>query len=94
MLSSTGMILLGIASSPIVAITAVIPSSSGMPAATRAPKASNRIPRVIGMESSPAFFRSSVKTAFNSLSALARPNSSMVKSGCAACAAAVASRIG
>ena len=53
MLSSMGKTWLGIASSPIVASTAVSPSSSGIPAATTAPNARIRIPKVIGSESSP-----------------------------------------
>ena len=40
---------------PIVANTEVRPSSSGMPAATSAPKAKSRISSVTGRESSPAF---------------------------------------
>ena len=84
MLSSIGKILLGIASRPIVAITAVKPSINGMPAATSAPKARSRIPSVIGIDSSPAFLRSSVKTLFSCLSPLAPPNSSIAKSECAA----------
>ena len=56
--SAIGSRWLGSAISPNVAKTAVSASSSGMPAATSAPKASTRMISVIGSESSPAFARS------------------------------------
>ncbi len=46
---------------PSVPSTAVIPSKSGIPAATSAPNASRRIASVRGREMSPAFLRSSLK---------------------------------
>ena len=79
---------------PIVAITAVTPSSSGRPAATSAPNASSRITSVIGSEIVSAFLRSSSNIFETALPVLASPNCSMRSSGCAFCAAAVAARIG
>ena len=74
-ISSIGMIWLGSAMSPSVAITALNPSSSGMPAATRAPNATTRISSVIGSESFSAFLKSSENDFDSALSALAPPNS-------------------
>ncbi len=59
---------------PIVASTAVSPSSSGMPAATRAPNAITRMTSVIGSENSPAFFRSLPKDSSSAALALVSPN--------------------
>jgi len=78
-------------SSPIVAITAVIASSSGTPAATRAPKAINRMISVIGSDVTSAFPKSSLILSSSSLLMLASPISPMLKLGWAACAAATAS---
>ena len=61
---------------PKVPITAVSPSSSGMPAATSAPKATSRISRVSGTEYRPAFFKSSMKDAVSALFVLS-PNDPM-----------------
>jgi hypothetical protein len=71
----------------MVATTAVIASSSGMPAAMSAPKETSRISRVIGREVVPAFARSALKTSWNSFSELAEPDCSMRRSGCAFAAA-------
>ncbi len=75
MFSPSGTIWLGSATRPSVAITAVNPSSSGTPAATRAPKASTRMISVIGSESVSAFLKSSSKAFDSALLALAPPNS-------------------
>ena len=74
-MSSIGTIWLGSATRPSVAITALNPSSSGMPAATRAPKATTRMISVIGSESFSAFLKSSAKDFDSALFALAPPNS-------------------
>ncbi len=73
-ISSIGMIWLGSATRPSVAITAVNPSSSGMPAATSAPKATTRITSVIGSDSVSAFLKSSSNALDSALLALASPN--------------------
>jgi hypothetical protein len=65
---------LGIATRPSVAMTAVNPSSSGMPAATSAPNASTRMTSVIGSDSVSAFLKSSLKDLSIALLALASPN--------------------
>src|SRR5919204_6857495 len=75
--------------SPSVAATPVIASNTGMPAATRAPKANTRIARVIGKESVRACLKSLLKLSLRALSAVASPASSMRSDGCAFCAAAV-----
>ena len=64
-----------------------------MPAATSAPNTIKRMISVTGIESSPAFFRSSMKAPSTSLDALA-PKAPTKKSGCASCAAVSAARIG
>ena len=64
-----------------------------MPAATRAPKTTMRMISVTGIESSPAFLRSSRKAPSTSLSALT-PNEPMKSSGCAACASSTAATTG
>ena len=83
MFSSTGHAWLGIASRPIVAITAESASRSGMPAATSAPNAITRITIVTGSESSPARSRSLLNLSSTCFSALT-PNSSIRREGCAA----------
>ena len=65
--SSTGASWLSGPTRPIVATTAVIASSSGIPAATSAPNATSRMRSVIGSEVVPAFLRSAEKTAVISL---------------------------
>jgi hypothetical protein len=92
--ASTGKSSLGSATSPIAASTAVSPTSSGSPAATRVPNVMMRMISVTGSESSPAFLRSSVITSLTALLALAPPNCSTVRSGCLACTAATAARAG
>jgi hypothetical protein len=72
--SSMGTSWLGSATRPSVAATAERPSSSGMPAATSAPKATTRMARVIGMESVSAFLKSSSKDCESALLELASPN--------------------
>ena len=79
---------------PIVAITAVSASSSGTPAATRAPNAISRISRVIGSEVNSACLKSSLIESLICLLTLASPDSPIVKSGLAACAALTASSAG
>ena len=78
---------------PRAASTAVIPISSGTPAATSVPNVIVRMISVIGSESSPAFLRSSVMTPLIALLALASPSCSMSSVGCAAWAAATAARV-
>ena len=70
MLWSSGSTWLGMASRPIVAMTAVSASRTGNPAATRLPNASSRIPIVNGIESSPAFFSASAKALLTCSSAV------------------------
>ena len=74
--SSTGMIWLGSATSPMAIATEVRPSSSGMPAATRAPNAITRMISVIGTEVTSALAKSSENALPSALLALAPPNSS------------------
>ena len=93
MTSSIGMSELGSATRPNVAMIAVRASRSGMPAATSAPKTTSRMISVTGIESSPAFLRSSMKAASTSLSALT-PNEPMNSSGCAACTSSTAATTG
>ncbi len=88
-----GMSELGSATSPNVAMIAVNASRSGMPAATSAPKTTIRMISVTGIESSPAFLRSSMKAPSTSLSALT-PNEPMNRSGCAAFASSTAATTG
>ena len=64
------------ATMPNVASTALRASSSGMPAATSAPKATTRMMSVRGTENSPARFRSSKNPAWTSLPVLV-PNDPM-----------------
>ena len=93
MTSSIGMSELGSATRPNVAMMAVRASRSGMPAATSAPKTTSRMISVTGIESSPAFLRSSMKAASTSLSALT-PNEPMNSSGCAAWTSSTAATTG
>ena len=74
-MSSIGTIWLGSATRPSVAMTALNPSSSGMPAATRAPNATMRMISVIGSDSFSAFLKSSENDFDRAFSALASPNS-------------------
>ena len=57
-------------------MTAVMPSSSGMPAATTAPKANSRISSVIGSDVNSARCMSAVMAVQIALLALASPNCS------------------
>ncbi len=75
-------------------MTAVMPISSGSPAATSVPNVMVRMISVIGRESSPAFLRSSVIVALIALAPLAPPDCSTTRSGCLDCTAAVAARLG
>ena len=68
---------------PSVPITAVTASSSGMPAATSAPKATTRISSVIGSERTSARLKSLSSALLSALSALASPNCSIRSFGCA-----------
>ena len=79
---------------PIVAITAVRASSSGTPAATRAPKANSRMIRVIGRDVTSALPKSSWTFLLICSSVLASPNSPSVKPGCAACTSSTACTAG
>ena len=81
--SLTGVNWLTIIVTPIAATTDVIASSSGRPAATRAPNVRIRIASVIGNDSSSLRLKSSDICASNALAALASPNCSMRSSGCA-----------
>ena len=78
---------------PSPASTAVIPISSGRPAATSVPKVIVRMISVSGSESCPAFWRSSPMTWLTALLALASPNSLMSTAGHFASAAATAGRL-
>jgi hypothetical protein len=78
----------------MAANTAVIPISSGSPAATSVPNVMVRMISVIGSESCPAFARSSVMVSFTALLPLAPPNCSTSRPGCLACTAATAARLG
>ena len=93
MFSSTGQAWLGIASRPIVAITADSASRSGIPAATSAPKAITRMTIVTGSESRPARSRSLLNFSSTCFSALT-PNSSIERAGCAAAAPSTAAITG
>ena len=81
--SSTGASWLSGPTRPIVPMTPVIASSSGIPAATIAPNAISRMSSVIGSDVVPAFWRSELKIAMNSSSELPSPDCSMRRSGCA-----------
>ena len=74
--SDIGNAWLTSATRPSVASTDVSPSRSGIPAATRAPKATKRMISVNGIENSPARFRSSLKDAWSALLVLS-PNDPM-----------------
>ncbi len=93
-LSSIGKMWLGIATRPIVAMTAEIASSTGTPAAISAPNAMTRMIRVTGSDSVSARLRSFWKNLSICAPTLASPNSSMRSSGCAFCAAATAASTG
>ncbi len=92
-LSSSGTSLEGSATRPSAANTADRPSSSGTPAATRAPNASTRMISVIGSESFSALPKSSAKAFESALFALAPPNSPTI-SLCAACTWSTAASTG
>ena len=79
--SSTRMTWLKSAVSPSAAATAVMPSSSGMPAATSAPKATTRISSVTGSEVISARWKSFWMRFMIALLALASPNSPTNSSG-------------
>jgi hypothetical protein len=80
---SSGISWLGSASRPIVANTAVRPSSTGRPATISAPNVSSRTTSVTGSESIPALPRSSAIAPWSSFSELASPNWSIVTERCA-----------
>ena len=80
--------------SPSAASTAVKASSTGIPAARKAPNASSRIANVIGSESFSAFDSPSETTVFIAFEMLASPTSAIVKPGCAFASLAVASSAG
>ncbi len=88
--SSTGTAWLSSEVSPIVPATADSASANGTPAATSEPNATMRMSSVIGSDSVSAFLKSSSKSLLSALPALASPNCSMRRSGCAPCAAATA----
>jgi hypothetical protein len=77
----------------MVAATAVMPSSSGTPAATSAPNATMRMISVIGSERTSAFLKSSSNAFEIALSALASPNWPTNTCGFAFWAAAVAASV-
>ena len=79
---------------PIVAMTAVSPSKSGMAAATRAPKAIKRMISVTGSDVFSALPKSSVTTLLICSLVLASPNSPRVKPGCASWVASTAATAG
>ncbi len=76
---------------PIAPSTAVKPSTTGISAATSAPKASSRIASVIGSDVYSARLKSFVTVAPITWLALAMPNSSIRYSGFARCVPATAS---
>jgi hypothetical protein len=76
----------------MVPMTEVSPSSSGRPAATKAPNANIRMMGVIGSEIVSALGRSSESIFSMDSPELAPPNCSIRSSGCALCAAAVVRR--
>ena len=88
--SETGIRWLSGDSRPSAASTAVMPSSSGMPAATTAPKATSRIASVIGSDVNSARWKSEVMASQIALFALASPNCSTRTDGWARWAPAVA----
>ena len=90
--SSTGAIWLIAPTSPMVAKTPEIASSSGTPAATSAPNAITSTTSVSGSEVNSAFLKSSSKLWLIALSELASPNASTRSPLCARCAAATAPR--
>ena len=92
--SSTRIRWLKRAVSPRAAATAVMPSSSGMPAATSAPKATTRISSVTGSEVISARWKSSWMRFMIALLTLASPNSPTNRPGWARCTAAVAASAG
>ena len=87
---STGVMWLISATIPIVPSTAVIASTSGIIAATSAPKVTSRINSVIGSEVSSARWKSSLITSEICFDALAWPNWPIANPAWAACAAPVA----
>jgi hypothetical protein len=93
-LLSTGTIWLAMFARPSAAITELSPIHSGTDAATSEPKKITRRRRVTGIESIPAFARSSVICLLTALLALASPISSTARSGWRFCAAATAASTG
>src|SRR5438270_82928 len=79
---------------PTDASTAEKASSTGTPAATNAPKASNRMRNVIGSDIFSAREKSFPMVALSAWFALAPPSSSTTKPGCACWTAATASSTG
>ena len=69
---------LTICARPIEPSTAEKASSTGTPAATKAPKAKSRIRKVIGTDSFSAFWKSLPIVSLSSWFALAKPNSATV----------------
>ncbi len=93
-LSPVGMIWLESVVRPNAANTEVRPSSTGMPAASRAPNATIRMISVIGMDSISAFWKSEASLSSNALPDVASPKPSISRDGCAATTALVAASIG
>ena len=87
---STGISWLGSATSPVVAITAVSASRSGAIAATAEPKTSSRMISAAGSASRPTLASMLLNFASSFFSVLTLPSSSIVNSGCRACAFATA----
>ena len=93
-LASTGRSWLGSATRPSAAITAVMPISSGTPAATSVPNVIVRMISVTGRDSSPAFARSSVMVSLIALSRAGAAELLDVQARVPACTAATAARLG
>ena len=93
-LSSIGNTWLGMATRPRVAMTPEMASSTGTPAATRAPKARIRMMSVTGRDSVSAFFRSLPTASSICDPTLASPNSSMRSCGLAFCTLLTAASTG
>ncbi len=79
---------------PIVAKTAVSASSSGTPAATRAPKAISRMISVTGRDVISALPKSDWTLSLICCWVLASPNSPTVNAGCAFCTSSTAASAG
>ena len=93
-LSPVAMNWLETAVSPKAVNTEVSPSSTGMPAASSAPKASSRMISVIGTDRNSAFWKSCLSLSSNRLPDEASPNCSTRRPGWSAATAFTAASIG